>query len=57
MKIIIVGAGKIGATLAELFASEGHDVTIVDKNQKIVNNLVDKFDVMEYYDLLQYFQN
>lgn len=46
MKIIIVGAGKIGATLAELFASEGHDVTIVDKNQKIVNNLVDKFDVM-----------
>ena len=46
MKIIIVGAGKIGITLAELFASEGHDITIIDKNQKIVNAAVDKYDVM-----------
>ena len=40
MKIIIVGAGKIGITLAELFASEGHDITIIDKNQKIYHHFV-----------------
>ena len=30
MKIIILGAGQVGATLAENLASEANDITIVD---------------------------
>lgn len=31
MKIIIVGGGKTGATLAHSLTDEGHDVTIIDQ--------------------------
>ena len=30
MKIIILGAGQVGATLAENLASESNDITVVD---------------------------
>ena len=32
MKIVIVGDGKIGSTLAEQLSREGHEVTIIDQN-------------------------
>lgn len=32
MKIIILGAGQVGGSLARILASEGNDVTIVDEN-------------------------
>ena len=31
MKIVIVGDGKVGSTLAEQLSREGHDITIVDQ--------------------------
>lgn len=31
LKIIIVGCGKVGATLIEQLSKEGHDITIIDK--------------------------
>ncbi len=46
MKIIIVGIGKVGITLANFFSREGHDVTVIDKNQKLINDVVNKYDVM-----------
>ena len=46
LKIIIVGAGKVGATLVQQLRNEGHDITIVDKSSDKVNNLVDNFDIM-----------
>ncbi|MBR6484261.1 MAG: Trk system potassium transporter TrkA [Clostridiales bacterium] len=46
LKIIIVGAGKVGATLVQQLRKEGHDITIVDKSADKVNNLVDNFDIM-----------
>ena len=30
MKIIIVGAGRVGGTLAEHLASECHDITLIE---------------------------
>ncbi len=30
MKIVIIGAGKIGATLCDQLAQEGHEITVVD---------------------------
>ena len=32
MKIIILGAGQVGATLAENLVGEQNDITIVDTN-------------------------
>ena len=36
MKIIIVGCGKVGATIAEQLNSEGHDITIIDQDASAI---------------------
>ena len=36
MNIIIVGAGKVGITIGEQLSSENHNITIIDLNQKKV---------------------
>ena len=46
MNIIIVGDGKVGAALAGQFAKEGHDVTIVDSNPKVLIDTAEQMDVM-----------
>lgn len=38
MKIVIVGDGKIGSTLAEQLSREGHEVTIIDQNGRAVTS-------------------
>ena len=43
-KIIIVGAGLSGATIARLFADSGKDVTVVDKRSTIGGNAYDFVD-------------
>lgn len=46
MKIIIVGAGKVGDTITNHLSKEGHDIIIIDQNPKAVNRLVDLYDVI-----------
>ncbi len=46
MNIIIVGDGKVGYTLAEYLSKDGHDVTIVDKNEQALAKARDTLDVM-----------
>lgn len=46
MKIIVVGCGKVGSALAGQLSEEGHDVSVVDKNQQVVNEVSSKYDVM-----------
>lgn len=46
MKITIVGCGKVGATLVEHLAREGHDVTVIDINAAAVNEITETFDVL-----------
>ena len=46
MNIVIVGDGKVGATLVEHLSTEGHDVVVIDRDQKIVEQMVNSFDVM-----------
>jgi trk system potassium uptake protein TrkA len=45
MKIIILGAGQVGRSLAESLVQEEHDVTIVDQNMAALRELRDKLDV------------
>lgn len=45
MRLIIVGAGKVGATLVEKLSMENHDLVIVDKNAQHIEGLLNKYDV------------
>ncbi len=45
MKIIILGAGQVGGTLAENLASEANDITIVDSNADRLRELQDRLDI------------
>lgn len=46
MKIVIVGSGKIGLALTEKLSQEGHDITVVDSNPKVLEQSMQKYDVM-----------
>ena len=46
MEIIIVGCGKVGTAIAEQLSAEKHNVTVIDKNEHIINALVNDNDVM-----------
>ncbi len=46
MKIIIVGCGIVGKTLAEELNKEDNEVTVIDPNYTTVEELSSKFDVM-----------
>ena len=39
MKIIILGAGQVGGTLAANLASEHNDITVVDTNSERLHEL------------------
>lgn len=45
MKIIILGAGQVGSTLAENLASEANDVTVVDTDPARLSELQDRLDL------------
>lgn len=46
MKIIIIGCGKVGRTLAEKLNADGNDVTIVDMSAEKVKTLTSRLDIM-----------
>ncbi len=46
MKIIIVGGGKTGATLASSLTNEGHDVTVVDFDLSRVKEICNNNDLL-----------
>ncbi len=46
MKIIIVGAGKIGELLCKDLASEGNDITLIEQNAKILDRVLSSSDIM-----------
>lgn len=45
MKIIILGAGQVGSTLAENLANQDNDITIIDDNQASLTKLKEKNDL------------
>lgn len=45
MKIIILGAGQVGASVAANLASEFNDITLVDTNGKLLQSLQDRLDI------------
>lgn len=45
MKIIILGAGQVGSSVAYNLATEANDITIVDTNHEILRDLRDRLDI------------
>ncbi len=45
MKIIILGAGQVGGTLAEHLANEQNDITVVDTDADRLRELQDRLDI------------
>ena len=45
MKIIILGAGQVGATLADNLASEQNDVTVIDTDPGLLEDLQERLDI------------
>ena len=46
MNIIIVGCGKVGSTLAGQLSQEGHNISIIDINDQVVEEFSNSYDVM-----------
>ena len=46
MNIIIAGDGKVGATLTRLLCAEGHNITLIDVNARVLEKSQEQFDVM-----------
>ena len=46
MHILVIGDGKVGHTLVEHLATEGHDVVVVDNNEAVLERTQDMLDVM-----------
>ena len=46
MRIIIIGCGNVGFTLAEILSSEKHDVTIIDDDEDALLSAAENLDVM-----------
>ena len=46
MNIIIAGDGKIGVTLAQQLSAEGHDLTLIDLDGKVLEKTAVQYDAM-----------
>lgn len=46
MRIIVIGAGKVGSTLASQLVKEGHEVVVMDTNQERLDELQNRIDIM-----------
>ena len=46
MRIMIIGGGKMGTSLAQSLVDEGHDVTIIDRSEAVLQKSMDSIDAM-----------
>ncbi len=49
MKIVIVGAGKLGLRVAEALIGGDHSITMIDNDEAALNNLSSQLDVMTVF--------
>ena len=46
MRVVIVGAGKLGYSIAELLSQEEYDIVVIDKEEKQLSNIKENLDVL-----------
>lgn len=45
MKIVIVGGGAVGAAICSRLIGEGHNITVIEKDRPILNDISNRYDV------------
>lgn len=48
MKIVIIGAGKVGELLCHDLANEGNDIILIEQNAKILDKIISNNDIMGF---------
>ncbi|MBO4458482.1 MAG: Trk system potassium transporter TrkA [Butyrivibrio sp.] len=46
MHIIVVGCGNVGQTLTQQLSKEGHNITVIEEDSTVLQNVVNSYDVM-----------
>lgn len=46
MKILIIGAGKVGTAIVKSVCRESHEVTVIDNSSAVIDSVVNEYDVM-----------
>ena len=46
MRILVIGSGKMGSSLAQSLIAEGHDVTVIDRSDTVIQRSQDTLDAM-----------
>ena len=46
MKVVIFGAGRVGASLARALISNGYDIAIIDQDKSSLSELEERLDIM-----------
>ena len=46
MRIVIIGGGKVGFAIAAQLTQEGHDITVVERERSVADNISDQLDCM-----------
>ena len=46
LNIIVVGIGKVGCAVAERLTQENHDVTVIDTDEDVINDILQDIDVI-----------
>ena len=50
MKIIIIGCGKVGLTLAELLSAEKHDVVLIDESSQKLSSIPEELELCAFWE-------
>ena len=45
MKIVILGAGRVGSSLAKNLSTSDYEITIIDEQQDLLNDLDENYDL------------
>ena len=46
MRVVVVGAGQVGFNVARMLSGEGHDVVVIEQNQKLVDDATEQLDAL-----------
>jgi len=46
VKIVIAGAGSVGYHLAALLAKENQDITVIDRDEEVLERVGNKLDLL-----------
>jgi trk system potassium uptake protein TrkA len=49
MRVVVVGAGKVGFNIAQMLSKEDHDVVIIEKNEERLQIVEDHLDIQTIY--------